>query len=170
LNDARRLGTARFLARALRAVAACAGRDRAIVLLREADALLADSDASLERARTLLALGSALRRRGRRRAARGPLREAADLAERCGAAPLVVLAQAEAIAAGARPRRVALRGPASLTPSERRVADLAAAGRSNREIAGELTVTINTVESHLAHVYRKLGIRSRADLRVTLSA
>jgi DNA-binding CsgD family transcriptional regulator len=55
-------------------------------------------------------------------------------------------------------------GPASLTPSERRIAELAAAGKTNREIAQALFVTEKTVETHLGHVYDKLGVRSRRKL------
>jgi DNA-binding CsgD family transcriptional regulator len=54
--------------------------------------------------------------------------------------------------------------PGELTPTERRVAELAATGRSNKEIARALFVTVNTVEGHLSHAYAKLGIRSRAQL------
>jgi DNA-binding NarL/FixJ family response regulator len=68
------------------------------------------------------------------------------------------------VAAGGRPRRRALRGPDALTASERRVAGLAARGLSNREIAGELVVTVRTVEFHLSRAYDKLGIGSRAEL------
>jgi DNA-binding CsgD family transcriptional regulator len=68
-------------------------------------------------------------------------------------------------ASGARPRREALRsGPESLTPSERRIAELAAAGHSNREIAGALFITPKTVEYHLRNAYRKLGIQTRREL------
>jgi DNA-binding CsgD family transcriptional regulator len=65
---------------------------------------------------------------------------------------------------GARPRRLRFSGAEALTASERRVAQMAAAGRSNREIAAALFVTVRTVENHLAHAYRKLGIGSRRDL------
>ena len=65
---------------------------------------------------------------------------------------------------GRRPRRDALSGVGSLTPSEKRVAGLAASGLSNREIAQELYVTPKTVEVHLSNTYRKLEIRSRRQL------
>ncbi len=74
----------------------------------------------------------------------------------------------ELLAAGARPRRKELRGVASLTPSERRIAELAAAGGTNREIAQALFVTAKTVETHLGHAYTKLGISSRLDLDAAL--
>jgi DNA-binding CsgD family transcriptional regulator len=79
-------------------------------------------------------------------------------------------ARAELLASGARPRRTALGGVASLTPSERRVADMAAAGQSNREIAQALFVTLKTVEVHLSNAYRKLEIRSRHELAGALAA
>jgi DNA-binding CsgD family transcriptional regulator len=90
------------------------------------------------------------------------------LATICGAAALAARAETELLATGARPRRVALSGVESLTPSERRVAELAAAGPTNREIAQELFVTQRTVEVHLTSVYRKLGIDSRSQLSAAL--
>ncbi|MDQ3768080.1 MAG: helix-turn-helix transcriptional regulator, partial [Actinomycetota bacterium] len=68
------------------------------------------------------------------------------------------------VATGARPRRAMRRGLEALTPSERRVAGLAAGGRTNREIAQALFVTPKTVEVHLSHAYRKLGVNSRSQL------
>ena len=70
----------------------------------------------------------------------------------------------ELLAVGARPRRAALTGPDALTAGERRVAALAAEGASNRQIAEHLFITQATVETHLRHAFRKLGITSRADL------
>jgi DNA-binding CsgD family transcriptional regulator len=78
-------------------------------------------------------------------------------------------AQAELRAVGARPRRFALSGTDALTASEQRVVRLAASGLSNREIAQQLFVTVNTVESHLRHGYLKLGVHSRAELPTVLS-
>ena len=76
----------------------------------------------------------------------------------------------ELYAAGARPRTDAMAGVAALTASERRVADLAAAGETNRDIAQALFVTPKTVEVHLSNAYRKLGVRSRRDLPGALGA
>jgi DNA-binding CsgD family transcriptional regulator len=73
------------------------------------------------------------------------------------------------LAAGARPRRTALRGVAALTPSELRVARLAGEGLRNREIAEALFVTRKTVDYHLHHVYQKLGV-GRERLAATLAA
>jgi DNA-binding NarL/FixJ family response regulator len=108
--------------------------------------------------------GAALRRSGRRAAAREPLAEALDLAARSGARPLAVRAREELKLAGARPRREWRTGVEALTPSELRVARLAAEGRTNREIAQALYVTLKTVEGHLARTYDKLNIRGRGEL------
>jgi DNA-binding CsgD family transcriptional regulator len=72
--------------------------------------------------------------------------------------PLTARAETDRIGAR-RPGRAG-----ELTPTERRVAELAATGRSNKEIARTLFVTVNTVEGHLSHAYAKLGVRSRAQL------
>jgi DNA-binding CsgD family transcriptional regulator len=88
---------------------------------------------------------------------------------RGGASALHERARTELVATGARPRReTLLSGPASLTPSERRIAELAAGGRSNREIAQALVITPKTVEYHLGNTYRKLDIGSRQELRQAL--
>ena len=101
--------------------------------------------------------------------ARDPLRRALELATACSADGLVEHCRTELAAAGARPRREALSGVASLTPSERRVADLAMGAMTNREIAQTLYVTPKTVEVHLSNAYRKLDIRSRRELPQVLS-
>ena len=97
-----------------------------------------------------------------------PLLQALEIAARCGAVPLMERARAEAVAAGARPRRPHLRGVHSLTPSELRVARLAAEGRSNREIAQALFITAKTVADHLGSSYSKLDITSRQQLTTAL--
>jgi DNA-binding CsgD family transcriptional regulator len=131
--------------------------------------LLARAPARLEEARALAALGATIRRSRKPTEAREPLRRALELAEVCGATRLVDEIRTEIYATGARPRRAALRGVGALTASERRVADLAADGRSNREIAQTLYVTPKTVEVHLGSVYRKLGIASRRELAGALA-
>ena len=105
-----------------------------------------------------------LRRDGRRAEAREPLRIGMDGAHACGAKPLAERARTELLATGARPRRLALQGSDALTPSERRVADLASQGRTNRQIAQALFVTTATVETHLRHVFRKLDVSGRGEL------
>ena len=79
-------------------------------------------------------------------------------------------ARQELVLAGGRPRRVRVTGPRSLTAAQHQVARLGAAGRTNRQIAEELFVTIKTVETHLAAVYRKLGIATRDELADRIGA
>jgi DNA-binding CsgD family transcriptional regulator len=167
---ARRWGAPRALGAALQALAAveqgAPGEER----LREALAVLEGSPARLERARALVALGSHLRRRGRRREARAPLRAGLELARTCGATGLAERAYGELRATGASPRKLIRTGADALTASERRVAGLAASGMSNKQIAQQLFVTVKTVESHLAQAYRKLEVSSRAQLAARLAA
>lgn len=137
-----------------------AGLDR----LAEAVAVLAPSEARLDHARALGALGERLRRLGRAADARQPLRESLALADRLGAVAVAERAAAELTAAGARPRRRALHGAAALTPAEQRVARLAAAGLTNRAIGAKLVVTEKTVQFHLTNAFRKLGVESRGEL------
>ena len=158
LADVRVFGAPRALGIALRAAGLARGGQEGLALLRESVAALDSSPALLERARSLAELGAALRRSGQRAAAREPLARALELAARCGARPLAARARDELKAAGARPRRPWRTGVDALTPSELRVARLAAGGRSNREIAGELYVTLKAIEGHLARAYAKLGI------------
>jgi DNA-binding CsgD family transcriptional regulator len=141
-----------------------------LALLREAVEVLEDSPALLEHGRAFTELGAALRRANRRSEARDPLRRGLELAHRCGAKPLAERAHTELAASGARPRRLVLSGLDALTPSERRVASMAANGMTNREIAQALFVTRKTVEVHLSSSYRKLGITSRSLLPGALAA
>jgi DNA-binding CsgD family transcriptional regulator len=137
--------------------------------LEEACGLLEGAPARLEHARALAALGVALRHVRKPTEAREPLRRALELADSCGARPLVDAVRSEIYATGARPRTTALAGVLALTASERRVADLAAAGQRNRDIAQTLYVTPKTVEVHLSSAYRKLGIASRLELARALA-
>ena len=161
---ARAWGSPRPIGVALRARGLAEGGAEGIESLRESLAVLAPSSAKLERARTQVQLGAALRRGNSRTEARELLKEGLDLAVRCGSQPLVEHAEAELAATGARPRRLLLSGVESLTASEKRVAGFAAEGLSNKDIAQALFVTTKTVEVHLSNVYRKLGIGSRAEL------
>jgi DNA-binding NarL/FixJ family response regulator len=97
------------------------------------------------------------------------LRQALDLAHRCGAEPIAGTAREELAATGAKPRRKMLTGVESLTPSELRVARMAASGMENKEIAQALFVTVKTIETHLGHVYSKLDISSRRELAAALA-
>ena len=114
-------------------------------------------------ARTLLAQGQVRRRRREKRLARDSLERALALFEQMGARLWAERARAELA-------RVAPRAtPGELTAAERRVVELAADGRSNKEIANELFVSIHTVEAHLSHAYAKLGVRKRSQLAGRLS-
>jgi DNA-binding CsgD family transcriptional regulator len=144
------------------------GWDR-IERLREATQSLEASPARLEHARALIQLGAALHRVGRRSEAQEHLRHGLDLAHRCNATALCQQAHTELLASGSRPQRFALVGVEALTPSERRVADMAAEGLGNREIAQALFVSRKTVEAHLSSTYRKLGLTSRLQLRNALT-
>jgi DNA-binding NarL/FixJ family response regulator len=164
LADVKAFGTPRALGVASRIAGLARGGGQGLELLEQSVASLRQSPAVLERAHSLTELGAALRRAGRRAAAREPLGEALDLAARCGARPLAARAREELRATGARPRRQWRTGVEALTPSELRTVRLAAEGRTNREIAYELFVTLKTVEGHLSRAYGKLGIDGRAQL------
>jgi ATP/maltotriose-dependent transcriptional regulator MalT len=112
-----------------------------------------------ERGRTLLCLGVVRRQAQQKKAAREALEDGLAIFEDLGAQLWAEKARAEL-------RRISGRQPASegLTETERRVAELAARGSSNREIAAELFMGVSTVEAHLSRIYRKLGIRSRTAL------
>lgn len=168
LTRARRWGAPGTVARSLRAKARITPGQE-VALLREAVEVVEGSPARLEAARSLAALGSALRRAREPRAGRAPLRRAVELAQACGAEPIEIHARAELSAAGGRPRVATLTGVGSLTASELRVATCAAEGAGNREVAQALFVTPKTVETHLSSVYRKLGIRSRHELAAVLA-
>jgi DNA-binding CsgD family transcriptional regulator len=113
----------------------------------------------VEQARTQLMLGGVQRRLKQRRAARETLTAARDAFETAGAPLWAARARAELA-------RVSGRAPAAggLTETERRVAELIAAGLTNREVAAELFVTVRAVESTLTKLYAKLGVRSRTQL------
>jgi DNA-binding CsgD family transcriptional regulator/predicted negative regulator of RcsB-dependent stress response len=165
---ARRTGNRRAAGIALRASGLIAEGDDIIALLSDSVKTLEASSGRLELARSLTELGAALRRGGQRSAARPVLRRALDIATSCGAQVLTEHTRTELLATGSRPRRARLSGIESLTPAERRVAELAGHGRTNTEIAHVLFVTTKTVEWHLANAFRKLGITSRRDLAAAL--
>jgi DNA-binding CsgD family transcriptional regulator len=164
LELARSLGVPRAISSALRTNAALVDNGSRVRYLEEAVSVVDGHPSALERAHGLVGLGAALRSTGQRDAARSRLREGLQLADAIGATPLADRARAELRATGARPRRAAHTGADALTPTERRVSELAAAGLTNPEIAQDLFVTIKTIETHLAHAYRKLGIDSRREL------
>ena len=137
--------------------------------LEEAVELREPTPARLEHARALVEHGAALRRSNRRVEARERLQEGAELAHRIGALAFVAQANQELAATGARPRTLLRTGPETLTESERRVAQLAAEGMSNKEAAQAPFLTVKTVETHLSSAYRKLGIASRRQLAPALA-
>jgi DNA-binding NarL/FixJ family response regulator len=161
LELARATGLARPTGIALRAAGTLASGAKQLALLRESVELLETSEAKLEHARSLVALGSALRRGQLRADARSPLREGLELAVACGATRLADRAGEELRAAGSRPPRDLVSRRDVLTASELRVARLAAEGATNPEIAQELYVSLKTIETHLSHAYGKLGLSGR---------
>jgi DNA-binding CsgD family transcriptional regulator len=170
LELARNWGAPRTLGQALRILGVVEGGTDGLERLQEAAAVLELSPARLEYGYALTDLGSALRRGNQRTAAREPLRLALELAQRGGAKLLADRAHEELIASGARPRRLFASGVDALTPSERRVAAMAAEGLSNREIAQALFVTLRTVETHLSSAFRKLDVSARTQLAAALAA
>jgi DNA-binding CsgD family transcriptional regulator len=144
-------------------------RDEALARLEQGAALLEGCGAPLEHARALVDLGATRRRAGQRADARDQLRRGLDLASACGATVLAQRARTELVAAGAKPRRERTTGADALTASERRVAEMAAEGMTNRQIAEALFVTQHTIAKHLTHAYEKLGIKQRTELAAALS-
>ncbi|MEU8246571.1 AAA family ATPase [Nonomuraea sp. NPDC048916] len=130
-------------------------------------ALAGDGVDPLEEGRVLLDLGRLLRRTGRRRAAAERLRAAREIFARLGADPLVAGCAQELEACGLEPSGTVRLG---LTPQEFSTARLVADGRTNRQIARELLISVKTVEYHIGKIYTKLGIGSRVALASRLAA
>jgi DNA-binding CsgD family transcriptional regulator len=155
------LGRARGLA---------AAQDAFDAPLQQSVATFAELGARLEEARSRLCHGERLRRAGRRVQARAQLRAALALFERMRCEPWAERTESELRASG---ETLHARGPGSpvdeLTPQERQVATLAAAGLSNKEAAARLFLSVKTIEAHLHRTYRKLGVRSRAELAPLLA-
>jgi DNA-binding NarL/FixJ family response regulator len=133
--------------------------EKAIDALESSQAGFEQISFPFDRARSLLALGHAFRRAGRRKLAAGKLAEARLLFEQLGASLWLEITATELRRAAPRPRR-----DRELTAAETRVAELVAAGATNKEVAARLFTTVATVEAHLTRVYRKLGLRSRSEL------
>ncbi len=133
--------------------------------MRAAAETLAGSALRTEEAKARTELGISLLRGGLKKDGRAELEAGLELATACGARQTAAAAAEELAIAGAPPRRLAFD---ELTASERRVAEYAAEGRTNREIAEELFVTPKTVENHLTRVYAKLGVGSRRELSSAL--
>jgi DNA-binding CsgD family transcriptional regulator len=169
LELARRFGAPRPIGVALIAAGIVRG-PTGVEALEEATETLTASPARLEHARAQVMLGAALRRRGSINAARDTLGRGLDAAVSCGASMLEERARRELAATGVRPQRRPVSGVESLTPAERRVAQSAIDGLTNREIAQSLFVSLRTVETHLTHCYQKLGIQARGELVGALRA
>jgi len=131
--------------------------------LESAVATLTTLGLSFERARTLMVLGEVRRRRKQKRLAREALDEAINAFDSLGAAPWADQARRELARVGGRTRS------GNLSATEERVAELVASGRSNKEVAAELFVSVRAVEANLTRIYAKLGVSSRTELARRLS-
>jgi len=168
LRLAREIGVTRLVIADLHLLGMIEGGDDGLARLAEATTLGADQPPRLAQLSALIALGGALRRANQRTAARDPLTAALTLCHKLGASALAVEAQTELAVTGSRRRADSLWGPEALTPSERRVAELAIDGLTTREMAETLFVTPKTIEYHLRHIYQKLGVNSRDKLGAAL--
>ncbi|MFB6551506.1 AAA family ATPase [Streptomyces sp. NPDC056405] len=166
LRLARVWNTPRTVGRALRVLGTATGGRRGLELAEEAVRTLRDApvDTHMELIPALIAQGRQLAATGDRGRARDCLRDAAELAERKGAPRLLAMAGQALRESGARGPVTARTGSGALTGSERRIAELAADGRTNTEIADLLHLARRTVETHLTSTYRKLRIRRRTEL------
>ena len=168
---ARGLGASGALGRALRTAGTAIGGDEGLAHLEEAVKVLHHSPARLEHAHALADLGAELGGAGGGARAARCFAWRVQEATSCGADALAERVRGELGAGGGRPARLQVTGVDALTPAERRVCVLAAAGDlTNRDIAQRLFVTEKTVELHLTSAYRKLGIRSRFQLASALAA
>lgn len=162
-------GTPWALGLLARCRALMSGDDGAEQLYQESIVQLEKVPVAVELAWSRLVFGEWLRRRKRRADARVQLRAAFESFESCGAAPFAERARVELLATGETARKRTTDTQYDLTPQERHVATLAAAGLTNAEIAGQLFVTTSTIEFHLSRVFRKLGITSRKQIARRLS-
>jgi DNA-binding CsgD family transcriptional regulator len=167
---ARTAASPRAEAAASRVLGLLEGGAGGLRLLERSVAAAEECPSGVETARSLAALGGALRRNGERSEARKQLRRAVDLARKAGAERLIDEIVAEIRLAGGRLPQREQSGAGSLTPAELRVASTAAAGATNSEIAQSLFVSLRTVEMHLTNTYRKLEITSRAELAKALDS
>ncbi len=159
-----RFGAPRAVGVARRAAGMLARGEASVELLRSAVDVLAGSGARVELARALTDLGAATRRTRRVAEARSVLHRGLELADSVGADEVASGAREELRLAGGRATRRPSAPADRLTPGERRVAGLAAAGNSNRQIANALFITVKAVEWHLGNTYRKLEVQGRAEL------
>lgn len=170
LTLARAWGVPEVTGVALRARGVITGGSAGADMLRESVRLLEPSTARFSYAQALADYGALVRQNGLPSEARSVLQQAVSVAKQCGAIAVEGFAQEELRAAGYRAESRASHGLEALTRSERRVADLAAEGMTNKEIAARLFVGLRTVEVHLSNAYHKLGISGRAGLAEALGA
>src|SRR4051794_1089328 len=155
--------------RALSVSRLAAGRlERSADVIRAAAEGFAGCGARLQQAAALVDLGAEIRRSGRPREARTVLHDGLRLAAETDGLAIAARGRDELRLAGGRPSIAAQNGTGPLTPGERRVAERAAAGQTNREIADGLFLTVKSIEWHLGNVYRKLGIAGRSGLPAAL--
>jgi DNA-binding CsgD family transcriptional regulator len=164
LELAHEIGVTRAVIGGLCVVGLIEGGEDGLARLAEATRLGAGHPPRLAQLSALIALGGALRRANQRAAARDPLTAALKQCQKTGASALGLQAHTELAVSGSRRRPDSLWGPEALTPSERRVAELAIEGLTTREMAESLFVTPKTIEYHLRHIYQKLGVNSRDKL------
>jgi DNA-binding CsgD family transcriptional regulator len=169
-EGARQWGTAESTGMALVARGVATPGPCGLDLLTDAVEVLGETPARLSHARAEYLLGRALLHTDDAKGARTHLRNAIALAVRCGYLTLGTCARELLVAAGGRMRKLSGRPAEALSDTEHRVAELAAAGASNREIAETLFVTLRTVETHLSSIYRKLRVGLRADLPAALDS
>lgn len=169
LEIARAWGGTRTVGVSLRVLGLVRSRSRSVDTLAEAVTLLESTPARIDLALAATDLGEALHEAGQIDDSRARLRQALALAEASCAQPLAERAYRALLATGARPRRKRQSGVFALTGRERRIARLAANGMTNQEIASSLFIARRTVEFHLSHAYRKLGVDGRADLAEAMS-
>jgi len=164
-DQRRRPSTIARLARARGRIEAALGhREEAAAAFERAVAHIEPLGMPYERALILLAHGQFLRRNGRRRAASEQLTQAREVFAALEARPALERCDRELVACGLKPSRRNHDDPPDLTPQEQAVAHLVASGRTNREVAGELLLSVKTVEVHLTRIYVKLGVSSRSQL------
>ncbi|KAB8181121.1 helix-turn-helix transcriptional regulator [Microbispora catharanthi] len=164
LELARAWGAPDSLGRALSIASTTAEGSRRLDLLTEALTVLDGPGGAMERIRAMLRLGIALQAAGESRRAHDTLNEAYVLADGCGAVRLAALAERNLATIGGRARGGQADGPSPLTAGEMRVTELVLRGMSNLQVATELSISKRTVDTHLARIYRKLGIHTRAEL------
>ncbi len=170
LGATRQVGVPVVIAGALAVVARTGSPSARIEMLEAAVRALDGVNAEPQLCAVLIDLGAACRRAGATARARDALRQAADIANRLGVVRLMRAAEHELLATGARPRRFLTSGVGALTPAELRTASLAAQGLTNNAIASSLFVSVKTVESHLARVFKKLEVSQRSELAAALEA